>query len=315
MKTTPWLVVGAGAIGLLWTCKLKKLGYPVHLVYRSEDPGNLLFLDESTAGEEGTPVLSEYKIRRYRSTKLTKQYDKVLFCTKAYDLVKAYPSVASHLTESATIACLCNGLGVQNLLQNAIRKTQTLWAGTTSEGALRISANTVKHTGLGDTVFGLWRTTEESFPLEDLVVANIYQRLIEKLAINAIINPITAIYSIRNGDILNHEFGNLFKNATAELATYFTKSDFALLDYSKHLNYDNLTTRLSTVAKLTYLNRSSMHEDLRLNRETENDFISGYLVEQSNNSLPIQSALHQAVAHQEQRENIKKKLLNWTRNS
>ncbi|GAA0825169.1 2-dehydropantoate 2-reductase [Marinomonas arenicola] len=312
MKTTPWLVVGAGAIGLLWTCKLKKLGFNVHLVYRKEDPSNTLTLDESLAGAEDAPTLSEYKIKRFKASQLKPTYDKVLFCTKAYDLVDAYQSVAEHISDTADIACLCNGLGVQDRLQQSIKPTQTLWAGTTSEGALKIAPNKVKHTGLGDTYFGPWRPedTDKTFPIPDLTVANIHQRLIEKLAVNAIINPITAIYGIQNGDILHSDYKTLFKTATAELATFFTQSDFSLLEYSKHLNTDNLINRISTVAQLTRLNRSSMHEDLRLKRQTENEFISGYLVEQSNNALPIQAALYQAIAQPEQREEIKKKLLN-----
>lgn len=312
MKTTSWLVVGAGAIGLLWTCKLKKLGFNVHLVYRKQKPGNLLSLDESLASEENTPTSSEHKIKSFQATQLNQTYDKVLFCTKAYDLVEAYQSVKAHLTEEADIACLCNGLGFQDQLQQQLLSTQTLWAGTTSEGALKIAPNKVKHTGLGDTYFGQWRPgqNEKHFPIPSFEVANIHQRLVEKLAINAIINPITAIYGIQNGDILTDDYENLFKQATTELATFFTQSDFSLLEHSKHLNTDNLINRISTVAKLTRLNRSSMHEDLRLKRQTENDFISGYLVDQSNNSLPIQAALHQAVAKPDQREEIKKKLLN-----
>ncbi|WP_133011374.1 ketopantoate reductase family protein [Marinomonas flavescens] len=312
MKTTTWLVVGAGAIGLLWTCKLKKLGFNVHLVYRNEDPSNLITLDDSLAGEEDTPTLSDYKIKRFKASKLNQSYDKVLFCTKAYDLQDAYHAVEPHLSETADIACLCNGLGAQEKLQQAIKPTQTLWAGTTSEGALKIAPNKVKHTGLGDTYFGQWLASKENkhFPIPSFEVVNIHQRLIEKLAVNAIINPITAIYGIQNGDILSNDYENLFKTATAELADFFTQSNFSLLEHSKHLTTDNLINRISTVAQLTRLNRSSMHEDLRLKRQTENEFISGYLIEQSNNSLPIQAALHQAVAQPEQREEIKKKLLN-----
>lgn len=314
MKTTTWLVVGAGAIGLLWTCKLKKLGYKVHLVYRNEDPSDVITLDESLAGLEEAPILSSVKIKQFQASELNKEYDKVLFCTKAYDLVNAYQTVKTHLTENADIACLCNGLGAQEQLQAVIKNTQTLWAGTTSEGALKISTNKVKHTGLGDTYFGPWleSNAEKNFPIEGFGVANIHQRLIEKLAINAVINPITAIYGIQNGDILNDHFSPLFKNATSELATFFTQSDFALREYSKHLNSDNLINRISTVAQLTRLNRSSMHEDIRLKKQTENDFISGYLVEKSNNALPIQASLYNAVSHPEQREEIKKKLLSHT---
>lgn len=316
MKKTPWLVVGAGAIGLFWACKLEKLGYPVHLVYRSEKPGKKITLDSFNEEDPQLPEVSQHKVKSLRAQELNKQYDQVLLCTKAYHLEDAFLSIQSSLSDTAHIACLCNGLGAQQSVQQHLSPTQTLWAGVTSEGALKLDTDRVKHTGLGDSYFGLWQVREDSprFPIENLEITNIHQKLIEKLAINAIINPITAVFKLYNGEVLEDQYSPLFNHALAELEKLFSHPKFTYFEQSKHLSFDTLHHRVSTVAKLTRLNRSSMHEDVRLRRPTENQFISGYLINHSPIELPIQNLLYQAMQcdTNEPFEKLKKKLLSFT---
>lgn len=315
MKNTPWLVIGAGAIGLFWACKLEKLGNKVHLVYRSESPGKKITL-ESLTNEEGQQKITEtkHKIKSFAADELIEQYDKVLLCTKSFDLKDAFLNIATHITDDANIACLCNGIGAQEELQNVLSDNQTLWAGITSEGVLKIEVNHIKHTGLGDTYFGEWRpsTPAKTFPIDNLTVTNIRQRMIEKLAVNAVINPITAIFNIQNGDILNDEFKPLVSATLSELANIFSHPKFSYAEQSQHLTSENLKNRVNTIAQLTRLNRSSMHEDIRLQRQTENSFISGFLLNNSPIDLPIQQLLFNGVAFPGQREETQKKLLSIT---
>lgn len=315
MKNTPWLVIGAGAIGLFWACKLEKLGNKVHLVYRSESPGKKITL-ESLTNEDGQQKITatKHKIKSFAADELSEQYDNVLLCTKSFDLKDAFLKVAEHISDDANIACLCNGIGAQEELQSVLSDNQTLWAGITSEGVLKIEANHIKHTGLGDTYFGEWRpsTPAKTFPIDSLTVTNIRQRMIEKLAVNAVINPITAIFNIHNGDILNDEFKPLVSATLSELANIFSHPKFSYAEQSQHLTCENLKNRVNTIAQLTRLNRSSMHEDIRLQRQTENSFISGFLLNNSPIDLPIQQLLFNGVAFPEQREETQKKLLSIT---
>jgi len=315
MNNTPWLVIGAGAIGLFWACKLQTLGHSVHLVYRSESPGKKITLD-SLIDENGQQLSTstKHKIKSFKASELTEQYDKVLLCTKSFDLKNAFLQVSEHVTKDATIACLCNGVGAQEELQSTLLDTQTLWAAITSEGVLKIDTNHIKHTGLGDTYFGQWLQTEprREFPIDNLTVTNIHQRVIEKLAVNAVINPITAIFNIHNGDILDKGFKPLIDATLAELETVFTHPKFSYIEQSKHLTQANLKNRVNTIAQLTRLNRSSMYEDIKLQRQTENEFISGFLIKNSPIELPIQRLLYEGVAFSEHREETKKKLLSIT---
>lgn len=315
MNNTPWLVIGAGAIGLFWSCKLQTLGHSVHLVYRSESPGKKITLD-SLIDENGQQqsTSTKHKIKSFMASELTEQYDKVLLCTKSFDLKDAFLQISERVTEDATIACLCNGVGAQEELQSVLLDTQILWAAITSEGVLKIDKNHIKHTGLGDTYFGRWLQTESNreFPIDNLTVTNIHQRVIEKLAVNAVINPITAIFNIHNGDILDEDFKPLIDATLAELESVFTHPKFSYIEQSKHLTQDNLKNRVNTIAQLTRLNRSSMYEDIKLQRQTENEFISGFLLKNSPIELPIQRLLYEGVAFSEHREETKKKLLSIT---
>ena len=74
MKNTPWLVIGAGAIGLFWACKLEKLGNKVHLVYRSESPGKKITL-ESLTNEDGQQQITatKHKIKSFAADELSEQ--------------------------------------------------------------------------------------------------------------------------------------------------------------------------------------------------------------------------------------------------
>lgn len=312
MKNTPWLVIGAGAVGLFWACKLEQLGYKVHLVYRSQKPGKTISLSSAISGEERTS--SEHKVKSLKANELTLSYDKVLLCTKSFDLKDAFRNCKNNIALEADIACLSNGMGAQQPLQEELHPNQRFWVGTTSEGMLKTATNQVTHTGLGDTFFGLWSTPSinHTFPLEYYQVPNIHQKLFDKLAINACINPITALFEIHNGELLNKEYSALLAALITELEAVFTHKEFNYKKQSQHLTEDILTNRIHTVAQLTKLNRSSMYEDLRLNRTTEIDHISGFLIENSPTKLPIQNLLYDAIVFPEKREQNKKKLLNIT---
>ncbi|MCV2402849.1 2-dehydropantoate 2-reductase [Marinomonas sp. C2222] len=310
MKNTPWLVIGAGAVGLFWACKLEQLGHKVHLVYRSTKPGKLISLSSAISGEAHLP--SEHKVKSFKASELTRSYNKVLLCTKSFDLKDAFLNCKNNISLEADIACLCNGMGAQQLLQKELAPTQRLWVGTTSEGMLKTAKNQVTHTGLGDTFFGLWSThsSSESFPLDNYQVPNIHPKLFDKLAINACINPLTAIFEIHNGELLNPEYSPLLEALITELESVFCHNKFEYKEHSQHLTKEVLTNRIQTVAQLTKLNRSSMYEDLRLERTTEIDYISGFLLTNSPIELPIQKLLYDAVTSADQRETYKKKLLN-----
>lgn len=313
MTKDEWLVVGNGAIGLLWASKLIELGEPVTLVHRSEQPP-ISPVTVEYISENDELLQSKYPITFAQRSELEGKYTKVLLCTKAFDLVSAYLDIREHTKKRGLIATLCNGMGAQQDLIPHLKKHQNLWAGVTSEGALKIDSATVKKTGRGDTYFGLLVEDEKNlfgseFPYPNVQSENIEQRLLEKVSVNAIINPLTALFSIRNGQVLEPPILDIFDAAVAELASVLSDSQFKYKAYTQNTTFDSLHMRISTVARLTAMNCSSMYEDMRNARKTENEYISGFFHRESSIPTPLQDFFYRAINDRTHIEEHKKKLL------
>ena len=145
MTKDAWLVVGNGAIGLLWASKLKEQGNEVTVVCRQQPPTSPLQVDY--IDDDDAPHSDHYDVTFTTKDELTGKYTKVLLCTKAFDLVAAYLDIRQHTKKRGLIATLCNGVGAQHDLTPHLKKHQNLWAGVTSEGALKLEDYRVKKTG------------------------------------------------------------------------------------------------------------------------------------------------------------------------
>ncbi|TDO96824.1 ketopantoate reductase family protein [Marinomonas balearica] len=313
------LIIGAGAIGLLWATKLANRNINTHLLYRTSNPGNHINLDSDL--EEDFKPTSE--ITTLNIETISQKYDNVLICTKSFDMVSAYLSVKEFTKKSANIWTLCNGMGMHDELIPHLKKNQSLWSGVTSEGAYKLNKNTVKQTGMGDTFFGLYysptaeshenpeentQTTHSLF--QDFLVPNITQRMLEKLAVNCIINPVSALFEIRNGEVLEEPYKSLTERCVHELAECYQAEPLQhMISNPANFSFFNLVNRVYTVAQLTRLNHSSMHEDLKFERKTEIENICGYIIEHSKKTPPLISLLNRAICCPNEREQHKKALL------
>jgi 2-dehydropantoate 2-reductase len=108
----------------------------------------------------------------------------------------------------------------------------------------------------------------------------------KKLAVNCVINPLSAIHNCVNGDIvrLNGFHDHYYPALLSELANVFVQT-------LKHSNSSAINTELSVeyvqeefrnavddVVRDTARNRSSMLQDVAAGRSTEVDYLSGYVV-------------------------------------
>lgn len=297
MKTTPypeeWLIVGAGAVGLLWATRLTSSKRPSTLVYRSQNPGNIIYLNEN--GQITPHTIHPISLTALQESEQV--FSQVLFCTKAFDLCDAYRQTQSALSEHANIFCLNNGMGSQQQLATLLLPTQTLFIGTTSEGALKTAHNSVEKTGKGPVFFGPPGNTPQI--IQPFLTANIQQKLLTKLSINAVINPLTAIHQIRNGQLLETTYLASLEELCEELDHLMQQPSFLNL-HSLALNITTPSTfdLVKKVASATAQNWSSMAQDIRFQRKTEIDFISGYFIkkaEECHFALPGQLNLYHQI--------------------
>lgn len=109
----------------------------------------------------------------------------------------------------------------------------------------------------------------------------LFQLQLEKLAVNSILNPLTALLDVRNGDILY----NNGVNRTMRLL--LAETSLVIRSLPELQNIPNVATRFSSqrletlvvnVAHTTRDNISSMLSDVRSGRTTEIKYINGYIV-------------------------------------
>lgn len=238
--------------------------------------------------------------------------DWLVITTKAADTLQALDDIKPSLIHVKRILLLQNGMGqhedvAQWLKDNwltlcsqthsKIAAQPELWAATSTEGAYRHHDGHIVYAGQGHTFAGPW-TTEDSdaiisapkviLPPGISYDSEITHRLRAKLAINAIINPLTGHYRCKNGELLrNADYAEHFQNLASEIDHLFS-----LLNWSVGFN---IPQQAITVAKATANNQSSTFQDILNHRPTELPYISGYLLEQAQKHgipLPLTKALH-----------------------
>ncbi|KAF5311951.1 hypothetical protein D9619_002805 [Psilocybe cf. subviscida] len=135
-----------------------------------------------------------------------------------------------------------------------------------------------------------------------LPIADVHRRIQRKLAVNAAINPVTALLRCRNGELFKHQTAtNLLRQVCAEASAVFeaqweqeqdrqlrellmrraihSVADVPKLPFPNTLYAGELEKEALAVARKTAGNISSMLEDIRRGRRTEIDYINGYLVD------------------------------------
>lgn len=134
-------------------------------------------------------------------------------------------------------------------------------------------------------------------PIQDVHVA-----MRRKLAVNAVIYPMTALMGCRNGDIFREEASRriarrICSEASAAYACELISSTHSMLErlgdehnegqmsvgrLPRELEYPALEEECQRVVAKTKGNISSMLKDVRQGKPTEIDFINGYLIRLSN---------------------------------
>ena len=223
--------------------------------------------------------------------------DVLLVCCKASQCLAALQQWEMAITKNTQIVLLQNGFGQHDEVHK-LYPHNTLFAASTTEGANRKSRFHILHAGSGVTQWGYYSGPKENLKLNITLLSgthikqkNIKQILLDKLAINAVINPLTVKYNCPNGDLLNNKDSAIeFKNLCTETQYFFNIMHWPL-------SFD-LLERATSVAQLTQFNISSMLQDVRNQQETEIEYINGYLVNKAKENtiqLPLNEAIYQQV--------------------
>jgi 2-dehydropantoate 2-reductase len=295
-NTKRFVIVGQGAIGLLWYHHLNTLStnsqnLAVSLkASKNADLSatNYFFkpFNQSASSDENSQLTGEIN---YTDEAFLKQADVVIFCLKAYQLSEAIEGLASQLRPGTTLILAHNGMGTLSKLSGSVLDKFNIATMLTTHGCLRYQPYAIKHTGLGKSSVGMnslskatvnqktallnlkqsITTLNRALPSVDYV-ENIIDAQWLKLAINCVINPITALYNIDNGEVFNKGYFSLKEKLIDEMVAVASAEEITL-------DKQFLIKTVNDVAKATAKNRSSMRCDVQENRKTEIDYINGYI--------------------------------------
>jgi 2-dehydropantoate 2-reductase len=208
--------------------------------------------------------------------------DVALVVVKSRQTADAARTVAEILKPDGLAITLQNGLNNCATLREVLGESRVT-LGVTSEGATVLGVAEVRHAGRGPTHFG--RDAMLGRPQLALLpgVVDLFNRagfeahLVDdtdglvwgKLAVNAAINPLTALLRVPNGFLIEHE-------ALIDIMTRAAREVAAVADAQRILlPFPDAAERALEVAQATAANRSSMLQDVMRGAPTEVEAICG----------------------------------------
>ncbi len=204
----------------------------------------------------------------------------VIVLVKSFDTETVSAALARSLPEQTPVLTLQNGLGNPEILSSHLRPDQVL-AGATTFGARMETPGVVRLTGRGECVLGAWHPAAgphlprvqkilETAGLHCSVTGDIRIPIWRKLAVNTVINPLTALLRVSNGDLpARPELAPLIREIVDEVRRVAEGLEIALPGTAE------LVEEVHRVCRITASNVSSMRRDVEAARPTEIDAMSG----------------------------------------
>jgi len=222
----------------------------------------------------------------------------LIVATKSYQTAFAIEIIKDRLSCNSTILFAQNGMGTidevnEKVFPDPAERPNYLaciaWHGIYSQGPFRSV-----HAGVGNAIIGRVGDSKAPQYLIDKIVQaktlaaeevppnELLRLTLEKLVGNAMINPLTVIFNCRNGELFdkNPVFGLmvlLLKEASQVIRSLPELAGDP--ETASRFSVKSLEAGVLDLAKRTAENTSSMLQDVRAGRQTEIDYINGYIIE------------------------------------
>ncbi len=288
-ERTRWHLLGAGSLGCLFAACLQRAGVALEMIVRDDVAlqqlqanGGITLLRGT--GQESNGERTTIAVAAQTPNTVRAPIRQLLICTKAQQTLAAVAAIKSHLTSDALIVLLQNGMGVRELLQNELPRATILHALST-EGAFRNARFHIAHASRGATLIGAIAAAQKKIA-ENVVHAlqcelpityapDIERRLWLKLAVNSVINPLSALHRCRNGELLKLDHIDSMVTSLCEELAPVARAE--RID----LTATQMRDEVYRVMHATAQNKSSMRQDIEASRTTEIDFINGFIVQRA----------------------------------
>ena len=305
------IIIGQGAMGLLWYHHIVGLfksdlyfkEAKLHLLPSKKDSN-----DASKFESQRYNFTDQHNVKhrgniRFAETSDIQNATLILLCVKSFHVSSVLQNLKNHIPAHAAIILAHNGMGTINTIPQNIIKRNNIFALLTTHGCLRTSPYNIVHTGFGTSDLGLLsghddllqqdgilKMLDKAMPSVTFHQSIKYKQWL-KLAVNCVINSLTSIHNIDNGQINNIAYKVTISTILEEVVVV-AKAENIVLDVKV------LKKTVEEVAYATAKNCSSMRCDILANRESEIDYINGYihrLGQQYSLATPMNTLLWQKV--------------------
>ncbi|WP_410514504.1 2-dehydropantoate 2-reductase [Paenibacillus sp. BR2-3] len=292
-------IIGAGSLGMLLAGKLLLAGNEIRLWCRGTEQCRELnrkgltisYEDHREALQVAGDQFEASTVTEFPERYLQEPADWIVIMVKQKVLHTELKRLLAKLhNRRVHIICFQNGSGHMEMLQELLPDAH-LYAAVTTDAAKVVSPSEVIHAGAGSTSIGMWQTSNENAEpeairlLENLRLAGfsaflsneVENMIYRKLLINAVINPLTAIWRTPNGGLLHSPARmRLMRELFEEAVAVYTACGIV---YEVSAWEDILD-----VCRATSGNISSMLADVIAARTTEIGWINGSIVEMAERS-------------------------------
>lgn len=299
-------IIGAGAIGLLFAAYLKKADVDVTVYTRTDEQAEIIRREGLYLIVDDEKTNVEVRAKSLASDE-TIEDEMIIVCVKQYQM-NDLKQILRKNSKGKIFLFLQNGLSHLSFLKE-LNDCQIL-LGVVEHGAKKIAQNRVIHTGIGQTniayfssvqmkaepaFFRNWNQVQFPFVFR----SDWYEMAAYKLIANAVINPLTAIFRVKNGQLLTNPYlRTLMRLLWLETVQVLRLPSEQLWDY------------VVDICEKTRANESSMLRDIEAKRLTEIDAISGYIIEQAkmqNINVPYTTFVYNSIKALERKNELSDK--------
>lgn len=199
----------------------------------------------------------------------------IFLTTKAYDSEKAVEGISRLLMKDTVILVLQNGLENEEIVKRAVGYKAKVLRGITNMAAEFFKAGeikywtgetTIEHDGVAEEIAAIMNNSG----LKASVSKDINNEVWSKVVLNSVINPLTAIFRVRNREISMQPLAEVRHQIIRECIEVGNAEGVTFpKDLEKGIGKEIIS----------YANYSSMCQDIMRGKRTEIDFLNGKIVE------------------------------------
>ncbi|KMY53528.1 hypothetical protein AC623_05620 [Bacillus sp. FJAT-27231] len=285
-------IIGGGAIGLFFAASLAAW-FPVTLFTRTKEQADVINESGITIEEKG--VTTVHFVKAMPIVELPAYTPECLFIAVKQYKLPAILSLLEKITSHPALVFLQNGMS--HIAALGKLPHPDIYVAAVEHGVLKYGSNHIGVRGRGKTNIAVYRgsqqavetvteRTKENFRFEWRL--DYETMLLGKIAANVVINPLTAILRVPNGELVNNPYYlKMAETIYREFLSVF-ENKMKAESWGEIVN----------ICQTTAMNRSSMLKDVEAKRPTEVDAILGYVLSagaEKGLHLPVLETLYNMV--------------------